>query len=236
MPNKIKGFQILNVVGSKSADLYIYDVVGFDGTDATTVVKQISQLDVEQINVRINSPGGSVFDGFAIYNALNAHKAKVVVNVDGLAASIAAIIAMAGDDIIIAENAMMMVHEPSVIVGGTASRLRKQADVLEQLHTNIVDILAARSGMERKVVEAMVAEGKETWLNATEAVSKGFATAIGAKLKMAACAAFDLAPLNFKDAPADRSFDTFSVPSEEPASPAFDCTPVRRKRLALAAL
>lgn len=236
--NKIKGFNLLHVAKAKSADLFIYDVVGFDGNDATTVVKRLVDLDVEILNVRINSPGGSVFDGFAIYNALNAHKATVNVFIDGLAASIASVIAMAGDKIVMAENAMLMIHQPSVVVGGTAAKLRQHADVLDQLSKNIVDIYTERSGLKRDEVVAMIGEGetnKETWLNSTEAMSKGFVTEIGAKLKAAACGTFDLTPLNFKEVPSDRTFETFSSPEEEPASPAVNHK-LRSRRLALAEL
>lgn len=231
MPSKIRGFQILNVT-AKSADLFIYDVVGFDGNDATTVVKQIADLAVEQINVRINSPGGLVFDGFAIYNALNAHAAKIVVQIDGLAASIASVIAMAGDEINIAENAMMMIHLPSVFMGGTSEDLRKQADVLDQLTKTITDLYVARTGLkENEIVDMMK---NETWLNATDAHAKGFATAITGKLKAAACAEWDPKQFNFKNVPADhRTFPVFPSSEEKPASPDLR---FRRRRLTLAEL
>jgi ATP-dependent Clp protease protease subunit len=231
--SKIKGFNIVCAKDSKAADIYFYDVIGWDGNTANEVVRRLAALDVDVMNVRINSPGGLVFEGFAIYNALIAHKATIKVFIDGLAASIASIIAMAGDEITMAENAMMMVHQPSVIVGGTSKKLRQQADVLDQLEENIVNIYVDRTGMKKDDVVAMIADGKETWMNAKDAVEKKFATATGAKLKMAACGTFDLKPLNFASVPADRTFEAFSSPEEEPASPAFDPLNLRKKRLAL---
>lgn len=227
---KIRGFHITNAVG-RSVNLFIYDVVGFEGTDASTVVKKITDLDVDVINVRINSPGGLVFDGYAIYNALVAHKATVVVHIDGLAASIASVIAMAGDEIIMAENAQLMIHLPTVGVRGQSKSLRDQADVLDQLTASITDIYIARTGLTKEVVQDMMT--KETWMNASMALEKKFVTKIGAKLKVAACVdKFDLAVLNYSNAPKDSEFPAFPLDEEKPTSPDF-AHKNRVRRLAL---
>lgn len=226
---KIKGFHLTNAVG-RAVNLFIYDVVGFDGTDAATIVKKITDLDVDQINVRINSPGGLVFDGYAIYNALIAHKANVTVYIDGLAASIASVIAMAGDEIIMAENAQMMIHMPEAGMRGGAKDLRDQADVLDQLTKSITDIYVARTKMKAGDVTLMMEQ--ETWMNATVALEKGFITKVGAKLKVAACATFDLKPLNFKTPP-QAEFGVFPLEEEKPASPVFNLLNLRKRRLAL---
>lgn len=219
MTTKIKGFHIVDAKDSKSADIYFYDVIGWDGNTANEVVRRLANLEAETLNVRINSPGGLVFEGFAIYNALVAHKASIKVFIDGLAASIASVIAMAGDEITMAENAMMMVHQPSAFVGGNSKKLRQQAEVLDQLENNIVDIYVKRTGIEKAEMSKMIADGKETWMNATEAKEKNFATAVGAKLKIAACGTFDLSPLNFTDAPKEQKFETLPLPEDKPASP-----------------
>ena len=125
----------VNTATEDSADLYFYDVIGdsWVGSDAATVVKEIKALKSKRLNVHISSPGGSVFDGIAIYNALTSHPSDVTVYVDGLAASIASIIALAGKKVVMAENAMFMIHNPWTWTAGNAEELRKQADTLDQI-------------------------------------------------------------------------------------------------------
>lgn len=171
------GFVRVNAsaAAEKEAEVYIYGDIGgwFDGVVAEDFAKEIAALDVETLNVRINSPGGTVFDGVAIYNALAAHKARVVVHVEGIAASIASVIAMAGDEIRIGEAATIMIHKPWSFAIGNADALRKEAEVLDTLEGGIIDIYAARTGEDRKALEGMIAA--ETWLRGQEAVDAGFA-------------------------------------------------------------
>lgn len=130
---------------------------------------------VSTINLHINSPGGSVFEGIAIENMLKQNKAKVNVYVDGLAASIASVIAMSGDTIFMPENAMMMIHNPWEIVMGNASELRKAADDLDQITKASVVTYLAKAGDkldEGKLTDLM---DHETWLTANEAVGYGLA-------------------------------------------------------------
>ncbi|MCU7535915.1 Clp protease ClpP, partial [Prescottella equi] len=103
----------INAKAGEATEILIYDVIGsyWMETDAQTIATQIKGLDTDEIVVRINSPGGDAFDGIAIMNALRAHSATVTVRVDGLAASAASVIAMAGDEIIMGEGAQMMIHE-----------------------------------------------------------------------------------------------------------------------------
>lgn len=157
------------------ATVYIYGDIGgwFGGVVAEDVAKEIAALDVETLNVRMNSPGGLVFDGVAIYNALAAHKANVVVTIEGIAASIASVIAMAGDTIRIGEGSSMMVHKPWSFAMGDAEVLRKEAEVLDILEGGIVDIYAARTGKSAKDIADMLAA--ETWLRGQAAVDEGFA-------------------------------------------------------------
>jgi len=136
-----------------TAELFIYGEIGGwwgDGPDTQQTVKDIAAMDANQTTVRINSPGGSVFDGVAIYNALATHPAEIVVKIEGGAPSIAAIIARAGDKIMIGEEANNMNHKPWSLVMGDAAAMRKEADILDQLEGGLLDIYASRTGIDRK--------------------------------------------------------------------------------------
>jgi ATP-dependent Clp protease protease subunit len=160
---------------SNEAEVFVYGDIGgwWDGVQADEFAKEIATLDVQTLNVRLNSPGGLVFDGVAIYNALARHSAKVVVHVEGIAASIASVIAMAGDEIQIAEGSRFMIHDPWTIVMGSAADLRTEADVLDGLKSDLIDIYAARTEQSRSDLSDWMAA--ETWLSARDAVDKGFA-------------------------------------------------------------
>jgi len=140
--------------------------------------------DVDQIDVYINSPGGDIFAGQAIYSMLERHKARITVYVDGLAASAASVIAMVGDRIIMPKNAMMMIHHPWTIAMGNAKELRKLADELDKVAETIVRVYQDRSGMTRsRIIELMDAE---TWFTADEAVSCGLADEVEEQKQIAA--------------------------------------------------
>ena len=139
---------------------------------------------VDQIDIYINSGGGDVFAGEAIYNMLRRHNARKVVHVDGLAASIASIIAMVGDEIIMPENAMMMIHEAWTIAGGNKRDLRGMADTLERLDGALCGIYVARTGNTDEEIMHMMES--ETWMTASEAVAAGFADKLEANKKIAA--------------------------------------------------
>jgi ATP-dependent Clp endopeptidase proteolytic subunit ClpP len=173
-PAPQKWIDVRNVT-EKSADVYIYNTVGSTDSAAESIAS-IRSLNVETINVRINSPGGSVYGGFAIYNALKDAKSRVVVYVDGLAASIASVIAMAGKKIVMAQNAMMMIHLPSGAVSGSAEDLRSVAGALDKLGENIAEIYRARSGMKPADVAAIMS--RDTWLTASECLARGLCTEI----------------------------------------------------------
>lgn len=159
-------------------ELLLYGVIGYadDGCDAKSVRQQIADSEGD-IVVRINSGGGYVVEGLAIFNALDqARQAgrKVIVHIDGLAASMASVIAMVGEEIHIADNAMMMIHNPWDIAMGDAETLRRKADLLDKTRDQLVGIYTRRSGQTDKVVLAMMQA--ETWMDADEAVENGFAT------------------------------------------------------------
>lgn len=182
---------------AESSTVYIYDEIGLWGITAKDFISELDALKTGKITLRINSPGGDVFDGFAIFNAIKDHPAQVNTQVDGLAASIASIIAMAGDEITIASNAFFMVHNAWAFSLGNADDMRKMADTLDKIDTTIVKTYTERTGQTQRDIRQMMSD--ETWLNADEAVGLGFADRImsgsGAK------AAFDLS--QFRNAPKD---------------------------------
>lgn len=158
------------------ADFYIYDEISDFGITANDVVRMLGGVDSQVINLHLNSPGGWVHDGVAIYNAFVQHPAKVVVHIDGLAASIASVIAMSGDEIRIAENAQLMIHDPWSLVIGDANDMRKEAEVLDSIKETLVTTYAARTELDVEQLRQMMAD--ETWLNADRAVELGFADSV----------------------------------------------------------
>lgn len=185
----------------KTADVSIYEQIGesfWDGSGVTAkrFINEINGLDVETINLYINSPGGDVFDGTAIYNALKRHKAKVHVVIDGIAASIASVIAMAGDTIEMPENAMMMIHDPSGGVWGTADDMLAMAEALEKVKSGLVAAYRDKSGMEDSDISKLMTD--ETWLTAKEAVEYGLADTMTGKVNIQANLN---GPFNYKHVP-----------------------------------
>jgi ATP-dependent protease ClpP protease subunit len=185
------------------AEILIYGDIGGgwwdEGITGESISNQIANLDVDTINVRINSGGGLVFEGLAIYQALARHDSKIVVHIDSIAASIASVIAMAGDEIRISEGANLMIHKPWSGMWGDADAFRKEAEVLDQLQTGLVNIYEARTGAKRSDLESWV--NAETWFLGQAAVDAGFADVmVPAKKKKAAASAM----LNhFKNTPSN---------------------------------
>ena len=163
-------------------EILIYDAIGAEPEQAQEFVREIRAAESD-IDVRINSGGGSVFDGLAIYNQLAQAPGTVTVYVDGIAASIASIIAMAGDRIVMAENASLMIHDPmgpsaaafgpAELLRQAAKETRQMADTLETIKANLADIYTARSGQPTATITAWM--GEETWFTAAEAVAAGLA-------------------------------------------------------------
>lgn len=157
-------------------ELLIYDPIdSYFGISASYVVRWLRALPeaTDELVVRLNCPGGDVFEGIAIYNALHRHKARVVIEVDGVAASAASVIAMAGDEIRMAAGSMFMVHEAWGFTQGPAEDHEKNAELLRKINEDLVSLYAARTGQVEKKLRSMMAE--ETWLNTTEAKELGFA-------------------------------------------------------------
>jgi ATP-dependent Clp protease protease subunit len=206
-------------LADNEAEVLIYGDIGYgwydEGITGESISNQISELDVDTIHVRINSGGGLVFEGLAIYQAFARHAARIVVHIDSIAASIASVIAMAGDEIRISEGANLMIHKPWSGLWGDADALRKEADVLDQLQVGLINIYEARTEAKRADLESWV--NAETWFLGQAAVDAGFADVIvPAKKKKAAASAmlnyFKNTPSNLlasASAPEIREFEAF---------------------------
>lgn len=172
---ELSWYKIHNKADDDEAEVLIYDTIGgwFFGVNAHDFVHELRDITASKINVRINSPGGRVFDGISIYNALIKHPADIHVHVDGLAASIASIIAMAGDTITMMQGSQMMVHDALGIEIGNAKEHREFADFLDRQSENLSHIYAEKTGKTAKELRDMMLA--ETWMFAQEAVDLGFA-------------------------------------------------------------
>lgn len=170
------------------AELYIYgdiEATSFWGDEITpdTLVRELAECS-GPLDVYINSGGGDVFAGQTIYNILKRYDDEIIAHIDGLAASIASVIAMAGDKIIMPENAMMMIHNAWTIAAGNASDMRRTADELERVDGVIRDVYVARSGQKSEDIAAMM--DAETWFTAAEALAAGLVDEVEANKAMAA--------------------------------------------------
>lgn len=154
-----------------NAEIIIYDVIGWPYNDAFDLVRALGNIKAKNITVRINSPGGDVFDGVAIFNALKDHDARVTTKIEGLAASMASIVALAGDEVQAHKNAMYMIHDPWVLAAGNQYDLREIADILQKIGGNMLDIYYDKSNIGKRELKAMMKE--ETWFTAQEAKDRG---------------------------------------------------------------
>ncbi|MDF4554914.1 head maturation protease, ClpP-related [Vibrio parahaemolyticus] len=191
MPKKNKAsskpswYSIKNAAGGDPVTILIYDEIGLWGITAEEFVNQLNGIDAEEIDLRINSPGGSVFEGMAIYNALRRHKAKISTYVDGLAASMGSVIALAGDEVNMAENAYYMIHNPWGGCWGEAKDMRKYADRLDEMREQIANIYQAKTGLDRDAI--LQAMDDETWYTGKTAQDAGFVDNLTETLDAAAC-------------------------------------------------
>jgi ATP-dependent Clp protease, protease subunit len=179
-------FYALEKSNDGTATIHLYDEVGAFGAGSKEFLADLAKLDGQHIHLRINSPGGSVVEGTAIYNALRRHKGGLTVHIDALAASMASVIAMAGAPVYIADNALLMIHNPWTISAGDSEQLRKEADLLDKLKSTLVNAYTRKTGIEQDQVAEMM--NAETWLDAVEAVALGFADAIEEGVAAAATA------------------------------------------------
>lgn len=169
-------FSIQAKAEADQADVLIYDYIGWGGVTAADFAKELQAVQAKTITVRMNTPGGDVFDGLAIYNSLKAHGAAIHVKVDGLAASIGSIIAMAGSTITMGESAFLMIHNPWALVIGNANDMRDMADTLDKIGGSLAGVYATRPKVSKEKAQAFM--DAETWFTAEEAVAAGFADAI----------------------------------------------------------
>jgi ATP-dependent protease ClpP protease subunit len=164
----------------ETGEIFLYDAIGdpwWGMIGAENVIGDLAKMAGKRVTMRIASPGGSVDEGRLIYNALKRYQGGVDVVVDSSAYSIASYIAMAGERVVMAKNAMLMIHNPWTIAMGDAAELRKTADVLDKYRDSIVDAYTDKSDKDRKKMLAIL--DAETWYTAQEAVDEGFATEIG---------------------------------------------------------
>ena len=169
---------IWNIVKNddKNAELMLYGDIAEsfwgDTISAKEVTEYLADLDVENIDVYINSNGGVVDNAIAINNALRRHKAKVTVNIDGIAASAATLITCAGDTVRMPKNALFMIHNPSTIAMGDSEEMRKQADVLEKYKNSITETYLQKVNIDKEKLSELM--DNESWLSAEEALKYGF--------------------------------------------------------------
>lgn len=170
-PAREAGYTITNQ--ADEAVVRIYDEVWFLGVNAQDLAADLDEITAPKIRVEINSPGGDVWDGIAIYNALRAHPAEVTTRVDGMAASIASVIAQAGDRRVMLGGSQMMIHNASGLTIGDANVHAEMVEVLRQQDRVIAGIYAERSGSPADEFATLM--DAETWMTATEAVERGLA-------------------------------------------------------------
>ena len=196
-------FSFKNSADDKSVEISIYDAIGSYSVSAKSFIAELKRAGSKDVTLRIHSPGGSILEGNAIYNALKRHPGAVDVVIDGMAASMASVIAMAGDTIEIAENGLVMIHNPSAFGGGEAKDMRKMADVMDKMKSNIITAYAGKTGLSREKLGQMMDD--ETWMTAEEALENKFVDSIGEKSD--AKNSFDLSA--FKNSA--RAVDTFGA-------------------------
>lgn len=196
--NAGKGAGIRSEVSGNTATIYVYDVIdAFWGVSAADVTKALAGITAPNIVLRINSPGGDVFEARAMMTAIAEHPATVTARIDGLAASAASVLALAADTVEIAEGGFYMIHQAWTFALGNADDLRTTAGLLDKIDGSLVADYAARTG---KTADEICAWMKaETWFSAQEAVDAGFCNAVMPSTSKTRAQAFNLAA--FSNAP-----------------------------------
>lgn len=194
--NFVSGKDFSIKAAEDETEILLYDVIGLDwfgnGVDAKKFYNELKNVKTQTIRLKINSPGGDVFDGIAMYNDLKAHSARVIVEVTGLAASAASVVAMAADEILIGKNAHIMIHDAWTMAMGNKTDLREIADLLETIDQGLAETYAERTGGSVKAMSTLMSE--ETWMRGQEAVDAKFADGLieAEDKKTGAQAAYDL--------------------------------------------
>jgi ATP-dependent protease ClpP protease subunit len=217
---------------NQAAEIHIYGDIG-ESWDTETItakkfVADLGKLSAKNLNVRINSVGGSVPDGLAIYNALRRYPGTVNVVIDGLAASIASMIAMAGANVTMSANAMMMIHAPWAVAGGNAPQLREMADTLDRFAAAMASSYVRdhiTHGMDYPTALALLTDGADHWYGAEEALAAGLIDTITDPVQIAASFQSRFVPAHLaaaaaiptKDPTMDQTPSTTAAPTKTPA-------------------
>lgn len=191
----MKFWKFKAAANGKDPELMVYgDIAEWWGVDSKEFNTQLAGIESENINVRINSYGGEVFTAQAIYSALKRHPSKITVYIDGIAASAASLIAMAGDNVVMPANAMMMIHNPLSGRYGNANDMREMAELLDKIRDSLVPAYQAKSGLDAEAIIELL--DAETWMTAQEAVEYGFADQLDPAIQVAASANRDNITIN----------------------------------------
>ena len=174
----------INSKASKVVDVYIFDEIGMGGVNAQGFIEEIKSFKDSPMNLHINCVGGDVFDGMAIYNVIKKRTAKTTVYIEGIAASMGSVIALAADSVVMAENSLFMIHNAWGGAMGEAKEMKKTAKLLDKISGEIADIYVKKTKLPYDKVKEMMDE--ETWLNAEEALELGFIDSISDAIKVAA--------------------------------------------------
>ena len=177
-------YNIKAEASSKSADVYIFDEIGTFGLTAQSFIEEIKSYKDTPMSLHINCVGGDVFEGMAIYNVLKKRTARTTVYIEGIAASMGSVIALAGDEVIMAEDSLFMIHNAWGGAMGEATEIRKTAALLDKISGEIADIYTKKTNLPYNRVKEMMDE--ETWLSADEAFNLGFIDSISDAIKVAA--------------------------------------------------
>lgn len=194
-----KRWYSINAKAEGVVEISIFDEIGFWGTTAKDFKREFDAVkDADSIVVSLNSPGGGFFDGMAIYQMLSAVRSKVHVEVYGIAASIASVIALAGSSLSVARGSYFMIHNPFTLAIGGAKELRDTANILDKMQGDLANLYAGKTGMSTDEAQSLM--DAETWYTADEAYEAGFADEVPDYGEVAARVT-DLAPFNFTHTP-----------------------------------
>jgi ATP-dependent Clp endopeptidase proteolytic subunit ClpP len=179
-----KWYNIQGKATDAVAEIYIFDEIGAYGITAQDFIAEMKEYKDTPVNLRINCIGGDVFDGMAMYNIIKKREAKTTAYIEGIAASMGSVIALAADEVVMAENSLFMIHNAWGGAMGGAEDMRKTASVLEKISNEIANIYKRKTRLSLDRITDMMDE--ETWLNAEEAYELGFIDSISDSIKVAA--------------------------------------------------
>ena len=189
-------YSIKNIAKSQTTEVMIYDEIGNFGVDAKSFINEIKQIPNDtSVLLRINSPGGSVIDGLAIYDAISRMPQKVTARIEGIAASMASVIALAADEVIMSENSLYMIHNVWGGEVGDSDDLRKAADLMDKMGERLINIYVSKTGQSEEQIRSWM--DAETWFNSSEAQEAGFINLVEEPIKMAAM--FDIKKYDYKN-------------------------------------